>query len=463
MADVSLNIGTDTESRIPHQEPPQPNTSSAESGNSEHEELQGANGGGAENQHTGNQRPIGHTEDTTPSLVRPTDDGTPFGLFSQELFVFRWTLRILSLWCPATACFVERLIYPALVNLLLLLIIVSDSYMLAKGAWKSLDIYVYFAIDGGMYLSHLFGLLYFRRTNDLEENMLGEINLNDRLATRLRKKLKRLKVGIVLSYLLLVVLVLLFFNTEEKFHGRFQCNSSFKFLHGFASHFVCYLNYPTNIYGVGNSLALSWTMCLLQQICYVRLKQLHKKYLRWTGTAEEAVHDHLKNYSRKIKKSCGKLKVWFVAHNLILIFATPFLCTDIIDGFKAIRTSNAVHTGLFVGFLVYTIVIWVAPLYFAEQLQNHDEKLCTRVNEFCPGTFREKLEHEGHAHLSTPPDAANQACNYTLHSRIEVNKFLSYLRNRKSGFLMGSYSFQLKLSMLSVFLAIFAFATRTVG
>lgn len=380
--------------------------------------------------------------------------------------LFRWTLRILSLWCPTTACFAERLFYPALVNLLLLFIIVSDSYMLATGGWKSLDIYVYLAIDGGMYSSHLFGLFYFR-SRDLETNLLHEISLNDTLATRLRKKLKRLKLGIILSYLFLVVLVLLFFNTEVWLHGRFQCNSSLKFLHGFASHFVCYLNYPANIYGVGNSLALSWTMCLLQQICYVRLKQLRKKYLHWTGTAEEAVYDHLNNYSRKIKKSCQKLKVWFVAHNLILILATPFLCTDIIDGFKAIRSSNAVHTGLFVGFLVYTIVIWVAPLYFAEQLQNHDEKLCTRVNEFCPGTFDEEppLERERNAHVSNSPDAdnPNQVCNYTLHSRTEVSKFLSYLKNRKSGFLMGSYSFQLKLSMLSVFLAIFAFATRTVG
>ena len=431
--------------------------SGSESGNSGHEGLQEGNGGGAETQNTGNQTPIGRRGNTIASSVEPTDD---FCFDSQELFVFRLTLRILSLWCPTTACFAERLFYPTLVNLLLLLIIVTDFYMLAKGAWKSLDIYVYIAIDGGMYSSHLFGLLYFR-SRDLETNLLDEIRLNDELATRLRKKFTRLKVGIILSYLLLVVLVLLFFNTEVWLHGRFKCNSSLRFLHGFASHFVCFLNYPANIFGVGNSLALSWTMCLFQQICYVRLKQLHKKYLRWTGTAEEAVYDHLNNYSRKIKKSCRKLKVWFVAHNLILILATPLLCTDIIDGFKAIRNSNAVHTGLFVGFLVYTIVIWVAPLYFAEQLQNHDEKLCTRVNEFCPGTFNE--EGRERPSNSTEPANPNQDCNYTFHSRAEVSKFLSYLKNRKSGFLMGSYSFQLKLSMLSVFLAIFAFATRTVG
>lgn len=185
MAEVSVNIGIDSE-RIP---PTEPDTSSAKSGNSGHKELQKANtcgpesgdsghkelqeenGGGAEN--NGNQTPIEQIENTTPSLVIPTDDGTQF-LLSQELFVFRWALRILSLWCPTTACFAERLFYPALVNLLLLYIILFDFYMLATGGWRSLDIYVYLAIDGGMYSSHLFGLFYFR-SRDLETNLLHEI------------------------------------------------------------------------------------------------------------------------------------------------------------------------------------------------------------------------------------------------------------------------------------------------
>ena len=253
MTEVLLSLGEDSEP-IP---PSDPSTSSAESGNSGHkelrkanrrgsgsgnsghEELQEGNGGGAENQNTGNQTPIGQREYTITSSVGPTDDGNNFRLDSQELFVFRLTLRILSLWCPTTACFAERLFYPALVNLPLLLIIVSDFCMLAENDWKSLDIYVYLAIDGGMYSSHLFGLFYFR-SRDLEENLLNEIRLNDMLATRLRKKLRRLKIGIILSYLSMVVLVLLFFNSDEWLQG--QCNSSLTFLHGFASHFVCYLN-----------------------------------------------------------------------------------------------------------------------------------------------------------------------------------------------------------------------------
>ena len=161
---------------------------------------------------------------------QPADIQIDFGLQSQELFLFRWTLRFLSLWCPASACLAEKTFYPALVNILLLLMIASDFNVMAKGAWKSIDIYVFLAIDAGMYLSHLFGVVYFR-SRDLEENMLN-VSLNIRCMNEFKTKLTRLKLGIIFSYLFLVVLVLLFFNTEVWLHGRFQCNSSFKFLEG---------------------------------------------------------------------------------------------------------------------------------------------------------------------------------------------------------------------------------------
>ena len=380
-----------------------------------------------------------------------------FGLRSKELFVFRWTLRLLSLWCPTSACFAERIIYPALVNILLMIMIASDfNIMVHNEAWKSIDVYVFLAIDAGMYSSHLFGIFYFK-SRDLEDNMLN-VDLNVRHFSEFTKKLTRLKLGVILSYLFLSlgVIVWLFFNEEVWLRDRFQCNSSFE------NHFVCLSIYPANILGIGNSLALSWTMCLFQQTCSARLQQLSQNYLSWTRSSEEAVYDHLTNYSRKVKTSCEHLKLWFLTHNIILIIATPFLFIDIIKGFKEIQSKNALHTGLFVGFLEYTVVIWVAPLYFAERLQIHDEDLCTRVNEFCPGTIEEQ---EGDPELRAPssnPINANQEC-YTFHSRTEVNKFFSYLKNRKSGFLVGSYSFQLKMSMFSVFLAIVSFAGRIVG
>ena len=401
-------------------------------------------------------------EETTQSTFPVTDDRTQLGLYSDELRVLRWMLRFLSLWCPASAGWTERCAYPLLVNLLLLQVILFDFYVLATQNWKSLEVYVFLAIDLGMYLSHSFGVVYFR-SRDLEENIL-HLNLNLRFKDALREKLKRLKIGIILSYFMLVVLVFLFFNTEAWLNGPFQCNS-LKFLHGILNRIVCLLNYPTNIYGVGNSLAISWTMCLFQQICCVRLQQLSAIYRQWTGKTEEAIYNHLENYSRKVSSSCSHLTKWFVAHNIILIIATPFLFADIFKGFKELRENNAVHTGLFVGFLIYTVVIWVVPLYLAELLQIHDEDFCTTVNEFCPGTFREHLERESpnQQPILQNDDYHGQEHRFTFASRTEVNKFLSYLKNRKSGFLMGSYSFQLKLSMFSVFLAVLSFANRLVA
>ena len=401
-------------------------------------------------------------EETNQSTVPVTDDRTQLGLYSDELRVLRWMLRFLSLWCPASARWVERCAYPLLVNLLLLQVIISDFYVLATQNWKSLEVCVLLAIDLGMYFSHLFGVVYFR-SRDLEDNIL-HFNLNLRFKDALGKKLKRLKIGIILSYLMLAVVVLLFFNTEAWLNGPFQCKSSFKFLHGILNRIFCLLNYPTNIYGVGNSLAISWTMCLFQQICCVRLQQLSAIYWQWTGETEEAIYNHLENYSRKVSLSCSHLTKWFVTHNIILIIATPFLFADIFKGFKELRPNNAVHTGLFVGFLIYTVVIWVVPLYFAELLQIHDEDFCTTVNEFCPGSFREHLGRESpNQHLVLQNDDYHgQERRFTFASRTEVNKFLSYLKNRKSGFLMESYSFQLKLSMFSVFLAVLSFANRLV-
>ena len=371
-------------------------------------------------------------------------------LHSQELLVFRWALRFLSLWCPRTASWAERVFYPIFVNVLLLIVIILDIYELVTvtQSWKSLEYYVFFAIDLGMYSSHLFGVAYFR-SRDIEENMVV-LNVNLRFMQELRKKLRRLKIGIAISYLMLVALVLVFFNAETWQQRQFLCKSSFRFLKGVASRIVCMLNYPTNIYGVGNSLAISWTMCLFQQICWARLQHIADIYLKWTGSTEDAIYNHLKDYSRKVKKSCSGLSKWFVTHNIILIIATPVVFADIIKEFKEIPGGKALHPSLFVGFLIYTVVIWVAPLYFAELLQIHDENFCSEVNEFCPGRLHEELQRE-------PNDN-----EFTFQSRTEVNKFLSYLKNRKTGFLMGSYSFQLKLAMFSIFLAVLSFTLRLV-
>ncbi|XP_068701137.1 uncharacterized protein [Montipora foliosa] len=86
-------------------------------------------------------------EETTQSTFPVTDDRTQLGFYSDELRVLRWMFRFLSLWCPASAGWIERCAYPFLVNLLLLQVILSDFYVLATQNWKSLEVYVFLAID----------------------------------------------------------------------------------------------------------------------------------------------------------------------------------------------------------------------------------------------------------------------------------------------------------------------------
>ncbi|XP_028403082.1 uncharacterized protein LOC114525836 [Dendronephthya gigantea] len=350
-------------------------------------------------------------------------------LYRSELTFFRLTLRLLSLWHPRDAWFVEKSLYPLVVNVLLLLLIAADVFMLKNGNWTSLEIYVYIVIDIGMYLSHSFGFFYFK-SRDLEHNMLKIVydrqDQESDETEEFKRKLKRLKLLVIFTFSTLSVLILLFFNVNAWLHGRFHCNSVFTFIKGAPNHIVCILNYPANIYGIGNSLAISWTICLLQQACFVRLNQLARKYQTWRGNTESAIYDHIVNYSR-----------------------------------KDITENNPIHSGLFLGYLIYTIVVWISPLYFAELLQRHDENFCTTVNEFCPGIFRE-LEPELYAEFINPRNEGEPVV-YVFHSRGEVNKFLSYLMHRKSGFLIGSYSFQFKLSMVSITLAMIAFATRIIA
>ena len=74
---------------------------------------------------------------------------------------------------------------------------------IVNGVWNCIGCYATLVIDTGIYLSHIFGMLYFK-SRDLEDNMLN-VELNVTYLSEFRKKLTRLKLGIILSYLSLVV------------------------------------------------------------------------------------------------------------------------------------------------------------------------------------------------------------------------------------------------------------------
>ena len=93
--------------------------------------------------------------------------------------------------------------------------------------------------------------------------------------------------------------------------------------------------------------------------------------------------------------------------------------------------------------------------FFAQQLQTHDENFIASINRLCPGVIMEVTENMSGSSLCD-----NRGHLYTYESRSEVNKLLSYLKSRKSGFLVGNYTFQLKLSIFSLVLGLFTFVLR---
>ena len=374
--------------------------------------------------------------------IHEEDEYVNFTIYSKEFRVIRWTLRGLSLWHPRSTCLFENFIYPAFVNVLLTIMIAVDILILIRDKWAP---YVFLAIHLATYQSHLFGVLYFR-SRDLEENIL-QIELKAEQAKQLRRSLRMLTRWSLITFIILVILVLMFFNTEIWLKRRFKCNSIFPFLHVFFSY----------IYGVGASLSISWIICLLQEAALVRLEQLEQRYYIWTGTAEDAMYEYITIYSKKIRQSCNALSKWFIAHNLILVVATLFLIYDILQAVKNIQQTS-ISMALLVAYLIYAFVIWVVPLLFAERLQIHEENFISSINKLCPGIIMQVTQN---VHHTAQQNSFDQ--DFTFQSRSEVNKLLLYLKSRKSGFLVGNYSFQFKLSMFSLVLGLIAFASRIVG
>ena len=379
---------------------------------------------------------------------------------SDEFKTIRRLLRCLSLWHPPSACLLERIIYPMFVNAALALSLVGN-FILNESIWMFIFSYLSLITNLGTYLSHLLGVLYFR-SRDLDNNLIN-IRVEPHQAISLRRSLRLFTRWTVVTYVLFVLHFLMFEVAKGWTKGGFLSGHLTTFTQGLGhldkfKVFAYWFNYSIGVYGIGCSLSICWIVFLLQKIASVRLKQLEKRYLLWSGTAEDAIYDHLTNYSRKISKSCNALSAWFFAHNLILAVVIPFLIYDILESIKHIKKALAESLAaivLFILLLIYIGISWAAPLFFAERLQRHDENFISSINRLCPGVIIETLENS----LKLPTQDTHEQ-TYTFKSRSEVNKLLSYLKSRKSGFLIGNYTFQLKLSIFSLALGLISFVSR---
>ena len=315
--------------------------------------------------------------------------------------------------------------------------------------------YVTAAFYLGMYLTHLFGVLYFR-SRDIEKNMTY-LEVEPAQANTFRRSLRLVTRCSVITFLLVTAFLFYAKISHVRVIGGSACDSVTHTQYiTYFTYVTCWLSYPMVIYYVGVSLSISWIIFLLQETARTRLQQLQRRYCLWTNSGEDAIYDYLTTYSRKIRNSCSSLGTWFIAHNLILVLAIPFLIYFLLQDIKMIRgNKDKVEGTFFILVWIYIIIIWVTPLLFAERLQTHDDNFISAINKLCPGVIMETTQNNP-IHLRTDTNVQT----FTFESRSEVNKLLTYLKSRKSGFLVGSYSIQLKLSMFSLVLGLISFAPR---
>ena len=373
-----------------------------------------------------------------------------------DMRAFKVILRVLGFWHPRDASFLESWVYPAIVNLIFFTMFVLETVYLATAYPQALklakneknydqlfDLSVRLTVDLYAWLCHVFTVAYFK-CRDLESNLLQVINFDVDLILRCLTLNRRLKFILLVSFIInLLVNVLTLYNTFWLDTNLKSNATNMEFL----VFGMNYLYIPFNIYLIPVSLSLTVVMYLLYGISKLRLVHFRRTFLQWEYSAEDAIYYHYTEYSIKVHRTCTKLKWLFIVHNAIMIVLTPMFCYL---SMEIVKKQNSFHFAIFILLCTETVVSWIVPLLFAEGLASQENQFREDVNKFCPGYFRDV----------TPGIDGEALERKTFTSRGEVNKLLSYLRERKLGFVIGAYSFQLKLSMWSFYFGFILFVIK---
>ena len=386
-------------------------------------------------------------------------------IHSKQFKFFRRALRLFGFWHPPDACFIERIIYPLLINLLLLCILVSDvysiiNYILAHPSDKTANLILEISASISRYiwawLCHTLTVKYFKRRS-LERKLF-----NLEIKHEFREDFNNMTCK--LNWIL----------TVSIFHGVLSCALSIV-----AGE---YLSYPSrwtrdtekhhkinttntqheqfftaltllisisDLYIVPIQLCLTWLMYILSKTSRMRLIKLKHEYMSWNQQAEQAIFRHYTFYTKQVQSNCKALELLFLSHNILMTIITPqqfFLCMEVS------KTKGALDFGIFLYYFLTPLIFWITPLYFAESLRRYEERFYNEINNFCPQYFEINCTGKELDDICDAPGIFG--------SRTEVNNLTLYLQGRKSGFLIGFYSFQLHLSMVSFYIGLLMLIIR---
>ena len=200
-------------------------------------------------------------------------------------------------------------------------------------------------------------------------------------------------------------------------------------------------------------ISLTWVMYLLYRISKLRLMHLYDEFLRWEDSAEDAIYRHHIYYCMKIKASSGAISWLFLSHNIFMIFIIPisvYLYGKHVFSSASIEKLNRgdehawIATITFTGYFIAKFVCWASYLHFAESLKSNEEEFVNRMNKLCPRNIQSELEAENLEDIRRKVFA----------SRTELNKLLSYLKDRKCGLFVCGYRFQIKASLTAFYITL---------
>ena len=413
------------------------------------------------------------------SIPSPTTDNLNFG--SQEFRVVRVVLRLLSLWRPRSAGFLESYIYPVFVNLLLLVtgIIRNSIQATEKSTWLNIQL-LYTVHEVGIWLGHILGNRYFA-SRDLETNVLRPDKPLTGIAKPLNRRLKVLNICVIVSMVFFsLMLVLLFVLTEFKWNeGHKRFSGMLPHVHGAVDHVLYGFVIVSIVYNLGVGLALSWTLALLYSGYAARLKILENIFIKWKHSSVDAVSFFTQSYARPVKNSWKRMSLWFLAHNIVAL-AIPLYGYELAQAVSG-RAYHAKHLPQFICYLLFIVAIWLAPIFMSEQIKRRERKFQERINDISPWL----LEAETRSHplsenriqslsissanevpqsprQTASQDSVGSSCSeesegsakyseYTFVCRgKELTHFMRFLKDRTPGLVSRGYSLQLNISLISL-------------
>ena len=389
---------------------------------------------------------------------------------SREFRVIRFLLRLLSLWRPRSAGFLESYVYPMFVNLLLLTTgpIRNAFRAIGKSTWLSVQI-LYIIHELVVWLGHILANRYFA-SRDLETNVLRPSKPLTGFSKPLKRRLKILNIAAVISMTcFFMMLCSLFVVTRFLWHeGAERFSAQFFNVHGPVDH-ILYCFVPISIfYNLSIGLALSWTLALLYACYAARLKILENIFLKWKHSCVDAISLFMQVYAQPVKDSWERISWWFLAHNIVAL-ALPLYGYELAQAISG-EEYHSKHLPQFICYLIFIMTIWLAPIFVGELIKRREKEFMERINDISPwleeaenysvqATTNDSNDLSNHSSshdsiVSTPTersDTGSKYDEYTFLSRgKELRNFLRFLKRRTPGLVSRGYAFQLNMSLISL-------------